>query len=467
MASESIKILIEAEDKASMQVASASKNIEQSVKGVKETGAKAKASVEFFGVLAGQLGGSQLQSAAGGVAAITEKMGQFSEMMKVGGAGAMAFSAGLTLLVTTMSFKLGQSIGEMIFGVRDSTKAFEEARTEAEAYAASLVAAGNQKFSEQLEDIELIRDPEAKQQAAHDLFRSIEQGINNAIGSMNYYQEQVDSMDASAGVLGLSDEQMEVRNQLQQQANLQVDIVASQRQQLAEVSKQYGARSQLVATIKAQQAAEDAAAAKAAQSFNAGISTLKQLGFQYDELTKGAEAARAAQLKDQGISEIHIRSILMMDGMIAKEKELKAVKDKARQDEQNRLSQVENLAQSELQRLEEQKVALEQGQQAAHAFRLTQQGMDKESAEAIAAAQAAMDASTKAGDKKVQPAAALQATESRLMIRGPKEDSQKKIEQNTQVTAEQSKLMNAAISKLKDAVEKTQGQRLILEGTRA
>jgi hypothetical protein len=466
MASESIKILIEAEDKASMQVASASKNIEQSVKGVKETGQKAKASVEFFGVLAGQLGGSQLQSAAGGVAAITEKMGQFSEMMKVGGAGAMAFQAGLTLLVTTMSFKLGQSIGEMIFGVRDSEKAFSEAKAEADAYAAALVAAGNQKFSEQLEDIQLIRDPEAKQQAAVDLFRAIEKGINNSIESMNFYQTQVDEMDASMIPDPFGD-QTEIRNQLQQQANAQADIHASLQKQLQTVSKQFGARAQLVQTIKNQQAAEDAAAAKAAQSFNAGMTTLKQLGFQYDELTKGRDAARAAQLRDQGIGDADIKAILMMDGMIAKEKELQAVKDKARQAEESRLSQVENLAKSELQRLEEQKVALEQGQQAAHAFRLTQQGMDKESAEAIAAAQAAMDASTKAAGQKVQPAAALQATESRLMIRGPKEDSQKKIEQNTQVTAEQSKLMNAAIDKLKDAVEKTQGQRLVLEGTRA
>ena len=466
MASESIKILIEAEDKASMQVASASKNIEQSVKGVKETGQKAKASVEFFGVLAGQLGGSQLQSAAGGVAAITEKMGQFSEMMKVGGAGAMAFQAGLTLLVTTMSFKLGQSIGEMIFGVRDSEKAFSEAKAEADAYAAALVAAGNQKFSEQLEDIQLIRDPEAKQQAAVDLFRSIEKGINNSIESMNFYQTQVDEMDASMIPDPFGD-QTEIRNQLQQQANAQADIHASLQEQLQTVSKQFGARAQLVQTIKNQQAAEDAAAAKAAQSFNAGMATLKQLGFQYDELTKGRDAARAAQLRDQGIGDADIKAILMMDGMIAKEKELQATKEKARQTEENRLTQVENLAQSELQRLEEQKVALERGQQAAHAFRLTQQGMDKESAEAIAAAQAAMDASTKAGDKKVQPAAALQATESRLMIRGPKEDSQKKIEQNTQVTAEQSKLLNTAIGKLKDAVEKTQGERLILEGTRA
>jgi hypothetical protein len=466
MASESIKILIEAEDKASMQVASASKNIEQSVRGVKETGQKAKASVEFFGVLAGQLGGSQLQSAAGGVAAITEKMGQFSEMMKVGGAGAMAFQAGLTLLVTTMSFKLGQSIGEMIFGVRDSEKAFSEAKAEADAYAAALVAAGNQKFSEQLEDIQLIRDPEAKQQAAVDLFRSIEKGINNSIESMNFYQAQVDEMDASMIPDPFGD-QTEIRNQLQQQANAQADIHASLQEQLQTVSKQFGARAQLVQTIKNQQAAEDAAAAKAAQSFNAGMSTLKQLGFQYDELTKGRDAARAAQLRDQGIGDADIKAILMMDGMIAKEKELQAVKDKARQAEESRLTQVENLAKSELQRLEEQKVALEQGQQAAHAFRLTQQGMDKESAEAIAAAQAAMDASTKAAGQKVQPAAALQATESRLMIRGPKEDSQKKIEQNTQVTAEQSKLLNTAIGKLKDAVEKTQGQRLVLEGTRA
>ena len=466
MASESIKILIEAEDKASMQVASASKNIEQSVRGVKETGQKAKASVEFFGVLAGQLGGSQLQSAAGGVAAITEKMGQFSEMMTVGGAGAMAFQAGLTLLVTTMSFKLGQSIGEMIFGVRDSEKAFSEAKAEADAYAAALVAAGNQKFSEQLEDIQLIRDPEAKQQAAVDLFRSIEKGINNSIESMNFYQAQVDEMDASMIPDPFGD-QTEIRNQLQQQANAQADIHASLQEQLQTVSKQFGARAQLVQTIKNQQAAEDAAAAKAAQSFNAGMTTLKQLGFQYDELTKGRDAARAAQLRDQGIGDADIKAILMMEGMIAKEKELQATKDKARQAEESRLTQVENLAKSELQRLEEQKVALEQGQQAAHAFRLTQQGMDKESAEAIAAAQAAMDASTKAAGQKVQPAAALQATESRLMIRGPKEDSQKKIEQNTQVTAEQSKLLNTAIGKLKDAVEKTQGQRLVLEGTRA
>ena len=96
MAGDAIKIVIEAEDKASAQAINAARNIESAVKGVKETGQKAKASTEFIGVLAGQLGGSQLQQAAGGVAAITEKVGQFSEVMKAGGVGAMAFQAGVT-----------------------------------------------------------------------------------------------------------------------------------------------------------------------------------------------------------------------------------------------------------------------------------------------------------------------------------------------------------------------------------
>jgi hypothetical protein len=142
MAGDAIKIVIEAEDKASAQAINASRNIENAVKGVKETGAKAKASTEFIGVLAGQLGGSQLQQAAGGVAAITEKVGQFSEVMKAGGVGAMAFQAGVTLLVTTLSFNLGKSIGEAIFGVQELKDEFGEARAQIEGFTQSMISAG-------------------------------------------------------------------------------------------------------------------------------------------------------------------------------------------------------------------------------------------------------------------------------------------------------------------------------------
>jgi len=85
-------------------------------------------------VLAGQLGGSQFQAAAQGIAGITEKVGQFSEVMKAGGMGAKAFQAGITLLVTTLAFNLGKSLGEAIFGVQELKDEFAEAQAEMDGF---------------------------------------------------------------------------------------------------------------------------------------------------------------------------------------------------------------------------------------------------------------------------------------------------------------------------------------------
>lgn len=448
MASESVQILIEAEDKASAKVAAAAQAIDQNIKSVKDTGAKAKASTEFIGVLAGQLGGTELASYAGQLAGVTEKVGQFSEMQKVAGAGAFAFQAGIALLVTTMSFKLGQSIGEMIFGIQDSQKAFRDAVVEAEAYSNALVQAGNQKFSDQLEDIQLIRDPAGKRQAASDLFESIEKGISDATESMIYYQNQVDAMDASAGVMGLSDEQMDIRNQLQQQANLQVDLIDSQREHLASVSKQFGARARLVQEIKAQQQAEDEAEAKRKQISDNSKSQMQALRQQYNELTMSAEDAKMAQLLAAGASAQDAQIIVNLQKMVDLEKEKADAKKKADEEEKARIQKIDDLRKSELERLQEQKIAIEQGEQAAHAFRLQQQGLDQGTAEAIAAAQAAMDASKEKKDSKAIEQTSNAAFESRLLSRGPREDDQKKIVENTKLTVEQLGKVEEAIKKL-------------------
>ncbi|MFO0201501.1 MAG: hypothetical protein ACK528_00045, partial [Alphaproteobacteria bacterium] len=194
MASESVKILIEAEDKASAQVANASKNIEQAVKGVKETGARAKGSIEFVGVMAGQLGGGQLQTAAQGVAAITEKVGQFSEVMKTGGKGAAFFQAGIVALVGVMAFQLGKTISEAIFGVRDLAKEFEDMTAESDQQAEAMKQIASIKFGEQLEDVQLIKDPKKQQAEAVALFKAIEEQRNNAIKSASVYDAQAEKI---------------------------------------------------------------------------------------------------------------------------------------------------------------------------------------------------------------------------------------------------------------------------------
>ncbi len=55
MATASAKVIIDAEDLASKKMADAARNVERSVKNIKDVGGKAKASTEFIGTLANTL----------------------------------------------------------------------------------------------------------------------------------------------------------------------------------------------------------------------------------------------------------------------------------------------------------------------------------------------------------------------------------------------------------------------------
>lgn len=459
MASESVKILIEAEDKASAQVANASKNIEQAVKGVKETGARAKGSIEFVGVMAGQLGGGQLQTAAQGVAAITEKVGQFSEVMKTGGKGAAFFQAGIVALVGVMAFQLGKTIGEAIFGVRDLAKEFEDMTAESEQQAEAMKQIASIKFGEQLEDVQLIKDPKKQQAEAVALFKAIEQQRDNAMKSAAAYDAQAEQIRTKeANFLGiLSEADNDRANQIQLQANQQKALVGEFDAELAQLGKLFGPRAKMIEQIKAQQAAEAEAAAKKKAIDDSALSSLRSINYQYIELTKGQEAARREQMKDQGMSDIQIDRILFAERALGVEKKLADQKRKAEEAEQSRLQKVADLRESELERLEEQKILLEQGEKAAHIFRLTQQGLDRDTAEAIANAQSASEQAAKS--KQIQTAQPVAAVESRLLSRGPQQDKMSDIAKSSKATAEQTAAINQGIAKLASEVAKDRADR--------
>ena len=381
MAGDAVKILIQAEDQASAKAVYAAKNIENAVSGVKEVGSKAKASTEFIGVLAGQLGGTEFAAAAQGVAGITEKIGQFSEVMKLGGAGAMAFKTGLVALVGVMSVQFGKSIGEMIFGIDDVAGRMEAAAKESENFANHMIKLAGIKFGDQLEDLTLIRDPNKQQQAAVDLFKSIGKEVDDAVASFQYYSQQAEKATASK-------QGAEVIADLQNEADKYMEIASALRNQQNQLGEKYSAHAQQVRLIKEQQAAEDAAAAKKAQIDQSTISTLRNVNYQYIALTKSAEEARRAQLQDQGLGDADIKRIMFAEKTLKAEQDADAAKKKAQDEEKSRLQRIADLGKSELQRLEEQKILLEQGEQAAEAFRLQQQGLDKDTALAIAAAKA-------------------------------------------------------------------------------
>jgi hypothetical protein len=444
MAGDAIKIVIEAEDKASAQAINASRNIENAVKGVKETGQRAKASTEFIGVLAGQLGGSQLQQAAGGVAAITEKVGQFSEVMKAGGVGAMAFQAGITLLVTTLSFNLGKSIGEAIFGVQELKDEFGEARAQIEGFTQSMIAASDKGFKEKLEDISLIKDPAKQQNEAVAAFQEIQEAINKAYDNFHYRQQEIERLRGETDILGNNEEAIAMLELENEQYNATIASLEKQKWALSDV---YGERANGIKAIKSQQKAEDEAAAKAKQTQASIESQLKKNHYAYLELTEGVEAARMAQLADEGIDEANAKRIVFAEQATRLEKERADAKKKADDQEAQRIQRIADLQASEIDRIKEQKILLENGEEAANRFRLEQQGLGKEAAARIASEQAALDRQKKQGElaKKLAEKPQLMSVEQRLVSRGVNEDTQKDIAANTLKTVERLEDVAAAI----------------------
>ena len=450
MASESVSILIEAEDKASAKVAAAAQAIDQNIKAVKDTGAKAKASTEFIGVLAGQLGGTEIASYAGQLAGVTEKLGQFSEMQKAGGSGALAFKAGLVGLVATLSFNIGQAIGNAIFQTDKWNRMLEQSRARIQ----ELRDAGNQikdlRFAEDMQDLQLIKNPDEQAAAAKQMFDAISNNLKTVEARYGRSISQLDKMKAATDAVGrITGERGRNIQAKEDEIAADVQLIDQMRQQKIEIGKIYGERALEIAAIKAKQQAEDEAESKRKQISANSLSQMKALRAQYDELTMGSLEAKKAQLLAEGATAQDAQIIINLQKMVDLEKEKADAKKKADEEEKARIQKLDDLRKSELERLQEQKIAIEQGEQAAHAFRLQQQGLDQGTAEAIAAAQAAMDAA-KDKDKNKKPIEQTTntAVESRLLTRGPKEDTQQKIVENTKLTVEQLAKVEEAIKKL-------------------
>jgi len=451
MPTDAVTIVIEADDKASAQASNAAKNIEQSVRGVKDMGQKAKASTEFVGILAGQLGGSQLQSAAQGVAAITEKVGQFAEVQKLGGAGATAFKAGIGALVAVMSFQLGKSIGEAIFGVQELSDEFAQAQADADAFTKKLIDLSERDFKNKLEDISLIRDPQKQQQEAVAAFDAIQKKINAAYDAFHYRQTEIEKLRQQGTMFGGVDQDR--INELQLESNqLNTQIDAYEKQKWA-ISDLYGERANQVKLIKEQQKLEDEAAAKQKQRDDKVKSALDATNNKYIELTQGVEEARKAQLAGEGITGLDATAIIIAERKTRLAQEEADAKKKAQDDEKARLEKLNELRKSETDRIEEQKVLLSQGEQAAHSFRLQQQGLAKDEADRIAAEQAGIDKIKKQKELagKIAEKPALMAFESRLTMRGPSEDTQKNIAENTLKTVDKLDEVKTAIQNIPKA----------------
>ena len=175
--SDSVKILIEAENKASGVVATAAKDIDSKVQAIKSTGEQAKKSTEFFGSFANALGGSELAGYASQLAGLTEKTSQFAEVQKLGGAGALAFKAGLVGVAGVIGFQVGQAIGNAIFQTEKWNDELKKSQTESDKLLANLIELKEFRFGRDTEEISLIRDPAERAAATKAQLAQIDKAI--------------------------------------------------------------------------------------------------------------------------------------------------------------------------------------------------------------------------------------------------------------------------------------------------
>ena len=148
---ESVKMLVEAENTASAELKRVQLDIKKTVGSVKEVGGQAKASTELVGSLATQLGGLGIGGVAGDVAMLTERVSAFSEVMNTGTKGVTLFKVGLASATAVIAVQAGKALGDLIFKTKQWTRALGESQAMYEELAGKLNNTVNAKLSDQVD----------------------------------------------------------------------------------------------------------------------------------------------------------------------------------------------------------------------------------------------------------------------------------------------------------------------------
>lgn len=450
MSSEAAKVIIDAEDLASKKIADAARNVERSVKNIKDVGGKAKASTEFIGTLATALGGSEIGGYAGQLAQMTDRISQFSEVSKAGKAGALAFKAGLAAVVATVAFQFGKAIGDAVFGTAKLTREFERTKEAARELNDELAKSRDRGFENQKEDIELIRDPKEKRAAQEALFKQLE---NDVQGITQQLKESQKTADEWADAWQITGDRKAFAEEAQKQVELDKQRLAQAkafRDELrGELSERTRINEEIRAANEAAKKAEEAEKASIARSDTYLESLRKQLG-----MLKAAEQGKAALFGETAAqntfgdaakyeAEQLLAQIEAMKEAAATQKAIDDAKEKAAQKAIDDAKRIEDIKQREIDRLKEQRIELEKGKEAARAFNLEQQGLDKATAAQLAKEQTRLDeAKQQAGKGGSQIAQSIQVVESRLLTRGKSEDINLKIADNTRASLSELQKIN-------------------------
>lgn len=485
MTTASAKIVLDAEDLASAKTAAAAKNVENNIKAIKSSGEQAKKSTEFFGTIANALGGSELGAFASQLGGITEKTSQFAEVQKLGGAGALAFKAGLVGAVGVVAFQFGSAIGNAIFQTEKWAEKLKEASDKAKELATNAAGIRQTQFNERREDIEIFQDPEQKREAYKELLGELNKNLGGVEAQSRASKKAAEEWAAAWQITG---DRKEFAEQAKQQAAEDAERVKALQAQRDEIEKLLSPRAEENRLLREKLELDKQAEANVAklkeeidllngkvkvlsteeqmlmrkrdilkeqkQKETASDAFIKQLREEVALLKVKKEdlfsAEAASKTATPGRANVAAQLLQERDALIQK----RELEKQAAAEKENESKRIADLKQAELDKLEQERVLLTKGKEAAQALALQKQGLSKVDAERIAAETANLDKIKQA--QQAKPAAGTtqinQAFEARLLTRGPTQgDPQAVIAQNTAAMLAEQKLANKIADKNREA----------------
>ena len=426
--SNSVDILIKADDQASKALQNVGQTLDASVGKFQQAGKKAKAATEIIGAFANVTGSTELAGLAGGLASVTEKMQGFAEQAKNGGTSSFAFKAGIAGLVGTIAFGLGKALADIIWKTASFEKSMELANKQAASLDKAVGELQSRLIANQKEDIELIQDPAEKQAAYQALIADLNKNIEGVSKNVEHSRKEVMKWAEAWKITG---DRKQYAKDADEQLAKDLERLDALKRERDELVRNTSERARNIEAIKAANAAKERS--------KAFIEDLRR-EVQYLQASRAEQiamdAAKNATAEDRGEAQ---RLMAERDAILAKREAEKQAEqerkqaDAERQREQERIKQererekqaIDDIKKSERERLDLQRIELEQGKEAARVKEFINKGVDEKTAKEFAAEEARLEKLKEEKNKKTGAAPTAQkltATETRLLTRGSSED---------------------------------------------
>lgn len=401
-ADESVKILIEAEDQASKKMLAVQKQTEALANNVKTLGGRTKATAEFTGTLASLMGGSEFGQYAGQIAAITEKTSQFGEVAKAGGAGALAFKAGLVGLVGYASFQVGKVFADLIWNTKEYERELAKLHETSQRTFKEVAAANERFFSNQHEDIELISNPEEKRAAYEALFAQTNKDVSTMTQRLAESTKAAEEWEDAWKITGDRKIYAEEAKRQMESDKERLEMLKQERTRLRDI---LGDRT----AINEQTKISNELAAKS-ESFLAGLREEVSLLKMSAEERKKAEAIN--NTNNEGAASEAFRLFEERDALIEKQK----IEEDAAKTAIDRERELAKLRADSLDALRQERIAILEGAEAAEIFALQKQGLDEATAKLIASERAAVDVLRNEKEERERVDALIQSEKQRAEV---------------------------------------------------